>query len=147
MNKTVKSLFIFMAMIFILFSCDNSGVTKTDKCKNIDCSGNGTCYIDHDYYIRCMCKEGYYEQGYNCVKYSCKEGYELNGTNCVKICQSCQGEDVYTSDPCENRNCSGHGFCRSDPDRTIYCNCYEGYKLQTGMQCVESECDAVSCAS
>jgi len=146
-SKIIILLPIFIVNMLILLSCDDSSVTQTDKCKNITCSNKGICYVDHKYYIRCMCEEGYYEQGSSCIEYSCKEGYDLNGTNCIKTCQDCQGEEVYTSNPCENKDCSSNGFCRSDTDRTIYCNCYPGYKLETGMLCVESTCDAVSCAS
>jgi hypothetical protein len=142
----IKS-FVFMVMILFALSCDDSNNFKTDKCANVTCSNKGSCYVDHKYYIRCKCDEGYYEQGQNCIKYSCKEGYKLDGTNCIKICQDCEGVEVYTSNPCENKDCSGNGFCSSEPDRAIYCNCYPGYKVETGLICVESKCDSVSCAS
>jgi len=147
MNKNIKIIFMFFILISITASCNYDENQEVDKCENIDCSNNGTCYVDHGYYTRCMCNDGYYEQGNNCIKYSCKDGYELDGTICIKKCQDCQGEETYNSNPCENKDCSGNGYCKSDPDRTVYCNCYKGYKSETGLLCVVSECDGVSCAS
>jgi hypothetical protein len=142
----MKYILITLLLFFVFLSCQEDQF-KSNKCNNIDCSNHGECYVDNNYYTRCNCDSGYYEQGYNCLEYSCKEGYELNGTNCIKTCQDCQGEDTYTSDPCENQECSNHGFCKSDPDRTIYCNCYLGYKLEGGLSCIESLCDGTSCAT
>ena len=150
MKYNIKIMIKYIAFVALLsltiFSCEEQA--QATKCDYIDCSGKGKCYIDSgSNNARCKCDDGYYERGESCIEYSCRNGYKLEGTNCIKTCLECQGDDKYTSDPCENIDCSNHGYCTSDIDRVIYCLCYSGYKNEAGIFCVESDCDGVSCAS
>jgi len=143
--KYIKNIAFVITISFILLSCGQTS-SKTSKCDLIDCSNKGECIIDNGY-TKCICEEGYYPRGEDCVEYSCRDGYTLEGTNCIKTCLDCPGKDSYLSDPCEGQECSDNGFCTSDIDRVIYCLCYPGYKNESGISCVESDCDGVSCAS
>ncbi len=78
-----------------------------DPCEGVDCGANGKC-VEKKGGAECVCDEGYFWDGKECVLESEKT--------------------------CEFVDCSGHGECKEFGGE-MYCVCDEGYYAK-GLQCL-----------
>ena len=121
MERLMKFLLFLLTFIFLLTSCSNESLL--DKCNGVKCSNNGTCAIDINNKIVCICKKGYHAKELECVK------------------------DDVAKNPCETIACSKHGKCALDSTNQPVCVCEKDYyakKLEClANEVIENLCEAV----
>jgi len=100
-----------LALILVLYGCQNDSGSGDDPCADETCSAHGICVVADGEPI-CACNAGYHDVGLTCV--------EDNVAN-----------------PCEGVTCSGHGDCEENGDGVAACSCEEGYHAE-GLACVEN---------
>lgn len=130
-------------------------------CRDVDCSGLGTCQVDEANRPYCACEFGY-------------QSTASSPTTCVDVCEgvvcSQRGECVVSDDNqgvcacqpgfsspeddptrcdylCANVDCGGFGNCSISSENTAICECQQGYQPADGnpTQCV-SVCKDVTCS-
>ncbi len=85
--------------------------TSENVCKNVTCSGHGTC----------VAAEG-------AASCSCESGYVAQGLNCVEQPTTCEGV-----------TCSDHGTCFINDDNLAECDCDPTY-VADGLNCKKGDC-------
>ena len=124
------SCLVAFSALALVSGCDdinNKSVKSNDElCKEVDCSGHGTCAVDTDRYPVCVCDNGYHITADDRI--SCVE----NGTS---------------SDACEDVTCSNHGTCAVKSGNSAICICDSGYHLETGKltECKADEPEVSPC--
>ena len=145
-----------MIFIIIFISCNETeSVNITTACDNINCSNHGECGLNNDRSATCICDDGYYVDGINCLEngveptcenFACKEhskcelrdgdptcicetGYSSNGTLCVEDHNAC------TDNPCTQENKTK---CELTSD-SYNCLCNDGYGLEDDGSCKKME--------
>ena len=101
---------------------------EANPCAQIDCGGNGICFITVDSTAACQCNLGYHTA-------------ENDPVSCVKDDEA---------DPCDGVTCSEHGTCTPDAEGNAVCMCDTGYHTDDSnpLSCIEDvdPCDGVTCS-
>ena len=101
---------------------------EANPCAQIDCGGNGICFITVDNTAACQCNPGYHTA-------------ENDPVSCVKDDEA---------DPCDGVTCSEHGTCTPDAEGNAVCMCDTGYHTDDSnpLSCIEDvdPCDGVTCS-
>ncbi|KAI3379316.1 hypothetical protein SNEBB_002856 [Seison nebaliae] len=122
-----------------------------DKCKLKGVCGNGTCVVDKDNNLECICDKGFV--GRRCEKYisNCADNKCENGAVCSPRADgyTCRCRDGFSGIYCHRKSticdkkqlnlCSSHGECISykieGKSENFHCLCEEGYQ---GRYCEKS---------
>ena len=101
---------------------------EANPCAQIDCGGNGICFITVDSTAACQCNLGYHTA-------------ENDPVSCVKDDEA---------DPCDGVTCSEHGTCTPDAEGNAVCMCDTGYHTDDSnpLSCIADidPCDGVTCS-
>ena len=101
---------------------------EANPCAQIDCGGNGICFITVDSTAACQCNLGYHTA-------------ENDPVSCVKDDEA---------DPCDGVTCSEHGTCTPDAKGNAVCMCDTGYHTDDSnpLSCIADidPCDGVTCS-
>ncbi len=92
---------------------DNKDDSEPSPCKDVTCSGHGTCIVENDA-AKCNCQSGFHAEALECV------------------------EDE-TANPCKDVTCSGHGACVVE-NNAAKCDCNDGFHAEV-LECVQDEVD------
>ncbi len=166
----MKSIFftVLTALVLVLSSCGEDTPTKVNKCKDVTCSGHGTCVVENDT-ATCECDNGYVVSGFECITESkcanvtCDDWKTCNETNgscelktdrCDTTANCSEGKECNTTthtcvnpvNPCEEIACSSHGACVVENNNPT-CDCDEGYHAEN-LECVIDVvdlCETVNC--
>jgi len=147
--RSIRGLLVILAGVALLLACGRQGFEPVDSpCQGVTCGGHGIC-VDLGDSARCVCNQGYHEEGLDCVgdigvcdgidcsghgrcviqdgraACLCDSGYHSVGTDCVSDSSGCDGVD-----------CSGHGTCGVLADGSPICSCLPGYHNDGPTACV-----------
>jgi len=142
--------------------CNEAGICEAESsnaCAGIACSDHGECLVNTTGEPRCLCDEGFFPSGLECLPESnpcdgvdcsghgeclvdtageprclCDEGFSPSGLECLP-----------ESNPCDGIDCSGHGECLVQFSGQPRCVCDEGY-VAVGLEClIEAGCRGCPC--
>ncbi len=164
----ISSLLLILLTIGLFTHCDKKSTKKSDPCKNVTCSGHGTCAVNEENEAFCECDEGFVPHELECIENPCGgvdcDGYgecsvaEGNPPFALCTCEEGYHEEEFVhcvennpEDPCDGITCSGHGSCVADPETSKpSCECDEGYRLVGDTNCIEEApgdpCEGVTCS-
>jgi len=164
----IQSIVLAFLVVVLFTHCDEKSSNKVDPCKDVTCSGHGTCAVNAEREAFCECDQGFIPHGLECQEDPCA-GVDCDGNGECTIAEEdppfalCACEEGYheeefvrcvendPEDPCAGITCSGHGTCVADPETAHpLCECDEGYRRVGDTNCLEDEpgdpCEGVTCS-
>ena len=151
MNKALPIILIFLSVFtFMATSC--SDVEGESPCDGVTCSGHGACQATGDT-AHCICTQGYYADGLECLVVSCDTTTCIHGTcfgdeckcntgyagiNCDTCADGYHAEGLtcVPNDPCDETNpCNPNGGTCILQNEQPVCQCDPGYTGDTCYDC------------